>query len=534
MADDYSNDTTTTGVLPWGGQVAGNLESTSDADWFRLDLKANTGYYFTPSMANGTVPSIEVWLGDASRIDYSNQLGLLYTNDLYNPYLPSASGTYYVEIGKGKGNYTIGLHEAHDDSSNDPAAARVLTATSPVAGTFDYAFDKDQFRFSAVEGMTYTVTLSSDNGSLGPASFLRLTLQGNRPGSQQGGATTSYTFTADHTGDYLFTATMASSEPPAAGGLAYHVSLSAADRTGPTVVSGSGAVDGAIVVNLDEAARLEGAGRIELRDRYGWLIDSWSAGDSRMHLSGTTLTLDSGRPGVLVPGKHSIHLNGDILVDANGNVGRGNFYNVIDIDRTSAGGVAFEGFDAMLGLTGSVAATDAVVYRGQLSNYRIAHTSKGFEVTSRSGAVVQLDDIERVMFTDSDEVVAISLDGDLGQAFRLYTAAFGRVPDMGGLGYWLHAAEHGVSLGDMARSFIASKESTDLYGAHPDNSAFLNSLYQNVLHRDGDAGGAAYWMGRLAGGAERGDVLAAFSESAENQAQAVELIGNGIVYTPYG
>jgi len=145
-----------------------------------------------------------------------------------------------------------------------------------------------------------------------------------------------------------------------------------------------------------------------------------------------------------------------------------------------------------------------------------------------------VSDVERVMFTDSDKVVALSLDGHLGLAFCLYMSAFDRAPDHGGLGYWLKAAEDGTRLGDIARNFIASQEFTELYGVQPKDRTFINALYQNVLHRAGEPDGMAFWMDALSRCADRGDVLAAFSESAENQAQAAELVGSGIVYTPYG
>ena len=40
-------------------------------------------------------------------------------------------------------------------------------------------------------------------------------------------------------------------------------------------------------------------------------------------------------------------------------------------------------------------------------------------------------------------------------------------------------------------------------------------MYRNVLGRAGDAGGRAYWIGKLNRGASRGQVMVNFSESAE-------------------
>ena len=84
-----------------------------------------------------------------------------------------------------------------------------------------------------------------------------------------------------------------------------------------------------------------------------------------------------------------------------------------------------------------------------------------------------------------------------------------------------------------ARSFVNSAEFKGLYGASPTDAAFVDLLYQNVLHRAPDAGGAAYWTGVLHDGAPREDVLMYFSDGAENTAAVATLIANGIGYMPW-
>jgi hypothetical protein len=572
MVDDYADDETTTGVLAMGATVKGTLETIEDGDWFKVDLKADHGYYITPSMANGQVPMISVWMQGSPMVRYTTITGSLFSNELYNPFSPMDTGTYFIEIHSAQqpGNYTLGLHEAPDDFSNDPGSERLLTAT-PTAGNFDYAFDTDKFRVAAVAGTTYTVTLNTDSGNIGNADFIRLSHQDLRYTYQTGGATTGYTFTAENSGDYVISAELASYYPPSAGGLAYHISVSAFGAsapttpivnpppptvpaippvippvappvippvipkdTGPEIVSAIGTVDGAIIVTFDEAPVLADRGSILLIQGSNAVATvAWEAGDSRIHLSGKTLTLYSDHAVALVPGKYSLHFTDRMLTDTAGNLGTSYAYNIVHVHGTAGGGVTpvLSGHGERV--HGSAGFADAVVVNGRLSDYQVTRETDGFKI-SDGYFVATVSDIERIMFTKSNDVVALSLDGPLGQAFRLYTAAFDRVPDQGGLGYWLHKAELGVSLGDIARSFIASKEFSDLYGTGPGDGDFLGALYQNVLHRDGESGGVAYWMDRLSHGADRGDVLAAFSESAENQEQAVALIGNGVAYTPYG
>ena len=55
-------------------------------------------------------------------------------------------------------------------------------------------------------------------------------------------------------------------------------------------------------------------------------------------------------------------------------------------------------------------------------------------------------------------------------------------------------------------------------------------MYQNVLGRDPEAEGYAYWMKRLAEGMPRGEVMLAFSESAENQSATASTQFDTVLY----
>lgn len=140
--------------------------------------------------------------------------------------------------------------------------------------------------------------------------------------------------------------------------------------------------------------------------------------------------------------------------------------------------------------------------------------------------------IERLSF--QDRTVALDIEGNAGQAYRIYQAAFDRQPDETGLGFWIDALDRG--LGDLdwvARNFIQSNEFRQMYGdpATVTNETFLDLLYANVLNRDPDQGGLTFWLGRMNGGMTRDRVLVEFSESAENKANVIGAIDNGIEYT---
>lgn len=197
--------------------------------------------------------------------------------------------------------------------------------------------------------------------------------------------------------------------------------------------------------------------------------------------------------------------------------------------------VSTGGNDSMSG----TAKLDTAAFHGKAADYDIHANGASFLVSDRGvgrdGADC-LTGIERLQFTDG--MVALDTMGAgavAGQAYRIYQAAFNRSPDSAGLGYWIAAMDKGQSLNSVASGFAQSAEFTALYGANASHAHIVDTLYLNVLHRSGEAGGVAYWNNVLDQG--HGDVaavLASFSESAENVAALVGVLENGVIYTPFG
>jgi hypothetical protein len=180
------------------------------------------------------------------------------------------------------------------------------------------------------------------------------------------------------------------------------------------------------------------------------------------------------------------------------------------------------------------AGLDTVAYQGAHSGFTVHATTSGFTVTGGTGAVQDtLVGVERLQFSDAS--VALDINGTAGEAYRLYQAAFDRAPDADGLGYWIKMMDNGQTLQQVAAGFVASQEFASLYGPNASDSQFVNALYQNVLHRAGEAAGYNFWMAALEQhGASRATVLGSFSESAENQAQVIGSIHDGILFHPWG
>lgn len=102
---------------------------------------------------------------------------------------------------------------------------------------------------------------------------------------------------------------------------------------------------------------------------------------------------------------------------------------------------------------------------------------------------------------------------------RLYMASFDRAPEPAGLEYWNDKLELGqTTLSKISAHFVKSAEYQATYG-NTTNQKFVTIVYQNVLEREPDAAGLAYWQGRLDQGTiTRGNLMIGFSESAEGKA----------------
>ena len=210
----------------------------------------------------------------------------------------------------------------------------------------------------------------------------------------------------------------------------------------------------------------------------------------------------------------------------------------------TAGNDVFYAMGTSLAFNGGAGGHDAVVFSGASSAYSLIKTSDGRVVVSdtvfnRDGTHTTTA-IERFQFTDRTLFVESTNNANVA---RLYSAAFNRQPDIGGLNFWEDIYANNVStsaktadptavlglavtvpLGataSIAQSFIASAEFQSRYGALND-VAYITQLYANVLDRAPDAGGLSYWQGVLSSGGSgaRAAVLVDFAESAENIAKA--------------
>jgi hypothetical protein len=181
------------------------------------------------------------------------------------------------------------------------------------------------------------------------------------------------------------------------------------------------------------------------------------------------------------------------------------------------------GNDTIDGLLGLDSASFGVA-RSQINVLKNGNT-----ITATGQGTDTLVNIERLVFTDG--TLAFDTDGTAGQAYRIYKAAFNRTPDDNGLKFWVGELDKGMNLNEAAGGFVASAEFKNLYSGASTNLGTVQKFYQNVLGRDGEAGGVSFWTGELdSGNRTTAQVLADFSAQPENIAGVAPLISDGIFY----
>lgn len=149
------------------------------------------------------------------------------------------------------------------------------------------------------------------------------------------------------------------------------------------------------------------------------------------------------------------------------------------------------------------------VYSGASRNYTVNATSTAATVQDRTGTdgIDTLTSIQTLRFPDQtiDLSSAIKTAGltstQLTQLVDLYVAYFNRAPDAIGLDFWGGALKDGASLATLAAAFASSPEAQAAYPSTLSNGDFVTSVYTNVLGRNTDSGGFAFWVGQLQSGA---------------------------------
>ena len=111
---------------------------------------------------------------------------------------------------------------------------------------------------------------------------------------------------------------------------------------------------------------------------------------------------------------------------------------------------------------------------------------------------------------------------DLTYAFveRMYTTAMGRGYDEEGKQYWASALANFEITGEgVGASFFLSDE---MNGFNLSDKDFLGRLYATFMDREADADGETYWLGLMASGTPRADIVLGFTRSPEFMDKCIE------------
>ncbi len=145
-----------------------------------------------------------------------------------------------------------------------------------------------------------------------------------------------------------------------------------------------------------------------------------------------------------------------------------------------------------------------------------------------AGAVSSAAEIRDAETLNSNQDILKFMDGQtqvLKDLSYLYQAAFGRQPDLRGLGHW---AGQPMTVAEIAEAFLNSQEWVTLHGTQS-NRDFVASLYANVLQRAGNDTELNFWVGALENTQtplNRAQILLAFALGEENTTQTTT--SNGI------
>lgn len=114
-------------------------------------------------------------------------------------------------------------------------------------------------------------------------------------------------------------------------------------------------------------------------------------------------------------------------------------------------------------------------------------------------------------FAYSDEWVGVIVDG-------LYESTLGRGPDPSGRAHWIEVIRAGATPAEVAASFYASDEYYRRSGGTA--AAWIRDLYAEILEREADAGGLAFWVGRTVA-VPRAAIALDFYQSLESRRDRV-------------
>lgn len=158
---------------------------------------------------------------------------------------------------------------------------------------------------------------------------------------------------------------------------------------------------------------------------------------------------------------------------------------------------------------------DVVTFTGSVQDYTVAVVNGALVVTSKADAsnAATIRNVEFISF-DNGQAINVAANSTEATVLRLYQGILNRDAEKGGADYWINElTSKGASLSSIANSFLNSAELSAK--GNLNNEQFVEMLYQNALGRNPEEEGKAYWLNLLDNGQDRADVAVGIVGSVE-------------------
>lgn len=238
--------------------------------------------------------------------------------------------------------------------------------------------------------------------------------------------------------------------------------------------------------------------RVLLSDRDGgvdWINAAAMYKNLVIDLNNGASSYVDGQKFIQIAEDNVTHIENVIAGDGNdrllGNVSDNTFYGARGDDLIVGGG-----------------GVDRAKYSGVATRYSINLTAEDTQVTDRSLVGEGLDTLQEIdLLTFNDRTIDLTVfrgvatisPDDLSLLTKMYIAYFNRAPDSEGLFYWGTRLSEGMTMEEIAASFYEQPESVAQY-PNTSTSGFVDTVYENLLGREPDPAGKAYWVAELENG----------------------------------
>lgn len=156
------------------------------------------------------------------------------------------------------------------------------------------------------------------------------------------------------------------------------------------------------------------------------------------------------------------------------------------------------------------AGRDSIEVQGNLADFDVSVKGSFLELGGDTNSVT-IQGGEFVTFADGHTIAIVETEAE-ASALRLYEGLLGRDADNGGAELFSNEINNGTSLTSITESFLASTEYKNSV-----NDDFVQGLYTSLLDRPADAADQTFWLDQLASGKTQGEVAGEIAVSAEAQ-----------------